>query len=154
MRAWVQRIHVRSVQRSACSSTGDLRAALLVHDMLTKRLVHCRCRALFVDSEPKVVRGVATAIGTERVQPQCALIDQSGRGNNWAAGYNGTPADGGNRIAEAALEALRWQWERSDWCAGATMCHSLGGGTGSGLGSLLLQVRGGGISVAAKKCEH
>ena len=38
-----------------------------------------------------------------------------------------------------ALEALRWQWERCDWCTGLVLAHSIGGGTGSGLGSLLLQ---------------
>ena len=55
-------------------------------------------------------------------------------------GYHGSGASADGGVAEAALEVLRWQWERCDWCTGVVMTHSLGGGTGSGLGSLLLQV--------------
>ena len=95
-----------------------------------------RCRSVFVDTEPKVVRGVMRALGAERVHPKCSLIEQSGRGNNWAMGFHGNGADS---VADKALEALRWQWERCDWCTGVVLTHSLGGGTGSGLGSLLLQ---------------
>lgn len=116
-----------------------------------------RAKAVLVDTEPKVVRGVVRALGPEKVHPRCALVEQSGRGNNWAMGYHGVDSSssssrsggGGsstisvtsqrNGIAEAALEALRWQWERCDWCSGMVLCHSVGGGTGSGLGSLLMQ---------------
>lgn len=111
-----------------------------------------RCRAVLVDTEPKVVRGVVRAVGEERVHPRCALVEQSGRGNNWAMGFHGTAGAGGGggsgrsgigadgpSIADATLEALRWQWERCDWCNGLVLCHALGGGTGSGLGSRLLQ---------------
>ena len=100
-----------------------------------------RARLVLVDTEPKVVRGVVRSLGDERVHARCALVEQSGRGNNWAMGFHGTgtAAPGAPSIADAALEALRWQWERCDSCNGLVMCHSLGGGTGSGLGSLLLQ---------------
>jgi len=44
------------------------------------------------------------------------LAEQSGRGNNWAAGFHGPPGGGGRggggSVCDAALEALRWQWER------------------------------------------
>jgi hypothetical protein len=105
----------------------------------------------------QVVHGAVRAVGPARFHPQCVLAEQSGRGNNWAAGFHGpTVAEagpghsglrargssaaggGGGAICEAALEALRWQWERSDACAGVLLAHSLGGGTGSGLGSRLL----------------
>ena len=98
-----------------------------------------RARCVLVDTEPKVVRGVVRALGADRVHPRCALVEQSGRGNNWAMGYHGVDGGGRNGIAQAALEALRWQWERCDWCTGLVLCHSVGGGTGSGLGSLLLE---------------
>lgn len=65
---------------------------------------------------PQVIHGVAAAIGTSRVHPQCMLAEQSGRGNNWAAGFHGPPGGGGRggggSVCDAALEALRWQWER------------------------------------------
>ena len=47
---------------------------------------------MLVDTEPKVVRGVVGAVGAERLYPRCALVEQSGRGNNWAAGFHGVPA--------------------------------------------------------------
>ena len=96
-----------------------------------------RARCVLVDTEPKVVRGVVRTLGADKIHPRCALVEQGGRGNNWAMGYHGVNARNG--IAEAALEALRWQWERCDWCGGLVLCHSVGGGTGSGLGSLLMQ---------------
>lgn len=106
-----------------------------------------------------MVHGAVRAVGAERFHPQCVLAEQSGRGNNWAAGFYGpTVAEagpgqiglrgscatgaGGGAVCDAALEALRWQWERADGCAGVVLAHSLGGGTGSGLGSrLLLELR-------------
>ena len=97
-----------------------------------------RARCVLVDTEPKVVRGVVRTLGADKIHPRCALVEQSGRGNNWAMGYHGVDGQR-NGIAEAALEAVRWQWERTDWCCGLMLCHSVGGGTGSGLGSLLLQ---------------
>ena len=116
-----------------------------------------RCKAVFVDTEPKVVRGVVSALGAERFHPRCTLVEQGGRGNNWAMGFNGADASGarsvpshggggggggggsGGGVADAALDALRFQWERCDWCSGIVLYHSIGGGTGSGMGSLLLQ---------------
>ena len=100
------------------------------------------CRAVLVDTEPKVVQGVMSTLGSEYLHPRCALVDQGGRGNNWAMGYSGSSvggASGRTSVANAALEALRWQVERCDWCSGIFLCHSIGGGTGAGLGSLLLQ---------------
>ena len=98
------------------------------------------CRAVLIDTEPKVVRGVAASLGPEKLHARCALVEQGGRGNNWAMGYHGADVgSGGIGMAEAALEALRWQCERCDWCTGVMLCHSIGGGTGAGLGSRLLQ---------------
>eukprot|EP00965_Chrysotila_dentata_P204414 6182324-Pleurochrysis_carterae.AAC.2 len=53
-------------------------------------------------------------------------------------GFHGSGARG-NELALASLEAVRWQCERCDWCAGVLMTHALGGGTGSGTGSFLMQ---------------
>ena len=41
-----------------------------------------RARLVLVDTEPKVVRGVVRSLGDERVHARCALVEQSGRGNN------------------------------------------------------------------------
>jgi len=44
----------------------------------------------------------------------------------------------GAEIADSILEVLRQQAERTDALQGFQLLHSLGGGTGAGLGSLLL----------------
>ncbi|KAL1510183.1 hypothetical protein AB1Y20_006513 [Prymnesium parvum] len=98
-----------------------------------------RCRAVLVDTEAKVVRGAVASVGADRLHPRCALVEQGGRGNNWAMGYHGAGDAPGRGVADAAMEAVRWQVEGCDWFAGLTLCHSIGGGTGAGLGSLLLQ---------------
>lgn len=61
-------------------------------------------------------------------------------GNNWAKGHYTEGAE----IIENVLEAVRKEAEVADCLQGFQICHSLGGGTGSGLGTLVL----------AKVCEE
>ena len=64
-----------------------------------------RAKAVLVDTEPKVVRGVVRALGPEKVHPRCALVEQSGRGNNWAMGYHGVDSSSSSSEAEAEAAA-------------------------------------------------
>merc|ERR1719333_107743 len=57
-----------------------------------------------------------------------------GCGNNWGKGHYGIGAE----ISDKISEAVRGQMETSDNPQGFQIFHSLGGGTGSGLGTLLL----------------
>jgi tubulin beta len=59
---------------------------------------------------------------------------QGGAGNNWAKGYYTEGAE----LVDQILDIARGQAERSDNLQGFQVLHSLGGGTGSGLGALLL----------------
>jgi hypothetical protein len=54
-------------------------------------------------------------------------------GNIWPNGYYVEGAE----VADAVLDAMRREVERCDCLQGFQFMHSLGGGTGSGLGSLL-----------------
>merc|ERR1712012_955983 len=56
-----------------------------------------------------------------------------GAGNNWAKGFCV-----GAELIDLVLDGVRREVEGCDCLQGFQMCHSLGGGTGSGLGSLLL----------------
>lgn len=57
-----------------------------------------------------------------------------GAGNNWAKGHYTE----GSEISECALDSVRRETERCDSLQGFQILHSLGGGTGSGLGTLLI----------------
>lgn len=106
-------------------------------------------------------RGRARADGSDTYQPGPSLVphasvfrpsnvvyQQSGRGNNWAMGYFGVPGclEGGQddhfsdiSLAGRTLEILRKEAERLDMFEGCILTHSLSGGTGSGLGSRILE---------------
>ncbi|KAG2445658.1 hypothetical protein HXX76_000267 [Chlamydomonas incerta] len=142
-----------------------------------------RARAVLVDTEPKVVNGVLSADRDGIFSRQQCYLGQSGRGNNWAFGYNqinasaagagatpyskpaaqqpagGWPRSGGSalgpawvsstatedpslaefRILEHIYDGIRKEAEEADACPDFLLIHSLAGGSGSGLGSRLLE---------------
>ena len=64
------------------------------------------------------------------------VADVSGAGNNWAHGHHSY----GPIYEEEIAEKLRTEFERCDSLHGVIMLHSLGGGTGSGLGSYVMEM--------------
>lgn len=72
------------------------------------------------------------------------VYDVSGAGNNWAHGHYGY----GPSYRDALSEKLRRAAEACDSLQGFMLLHSLGGGTGSGLGTYILQMLA--VSVRAK----
>eukprot|EP00877_Chromochloris_zofingiensis_P001010 jgi/Chrzof1/1090/Cz01g39230.t1 len=67
---------------------------------------------------------------------QQLLYDVSGAGNNWAHGHHGY----GPQYHDRLLDNIRRQTEDCDSLQGFLLLHSLGGGTGSGLGTYILGV--------------
>lgn len=59
---------------------------------------------------------------------------QSGAGNNWAKGHYTEGAE----LVDHVLDAVRREAESCDSLQGFQITHSLGGGTGSGMGTLLI----------------
>ena len=59
---------------------------------------------------------------------------QGGAGNNWAKGHCSDGAD----LIDSVLDVLRKESESCDCLQGFQLTHSLGGGTGSGMGTLLI----------------
>lgn len=55
-------------------------------------------------------------------------------GNNWAKGFYTEGAE----LVDSILDVVRRQSESCDALQGFQLIHSLGGGTGAGLGSLVL----------------
>eukprot|EP00164_Ancoracysta_twista_P013081 GFYU01020746.1.p1 GENE.GFYU01020746.1~~GFYU01020746.1.p1 ORF type:complete len:537 (+),score=59.87 GFYU01020746.1:253-1863(+) len=106
-----------------------------------------KARALFLDAEPKVLRPMVDASDTFR--PNNVLYQQNGCGNNWALGYQSSNryvrSAGYKRteqieITEAFMDSYRREVEKCESFLGTILTHSLAGGTGSGLGSRLLEI--------------
>ena len=67
-------------------------------------------------------------------RPDNFLFGQSGAANNWAKGHYTEGAE----LVDSVLDIVRKEAEGCDCLQGFQLCHSLGGGTGSGMGTLLL----------------
>jgi len=61
-------------------------------------------------------------------------VGESGAGNNWAKGFYTEGAE----LVDSILDNVRRQVEPCESLQGFQLVHSLGGGTGAGLGSLML----------------
>ena len=62
------------------------------------------------------------------------VAGQSGAGNNWAKGHYTEGAE----LVDSVMEMVRHECENCDCLQGFQLTHSLGGGTGSGMGTLLI----------------
>lgn len=66
--------------------------------------------------------------------PFIYILGQSGAGNNWAKGHYTEGAE----LVDTVLDVVRKEAESCDCLQGFQLAHSLGGGTGSGMGTLLI----------------
>lgn len=57
-----------------------------------------------------------------------------GAGNNWASGFSQ-----GEKVQEEVFDIIDREAEGSDSLEGFVLCHSIAGGTGSGMGSYVLE---------------
>ena len=62
------------------------------------------------------------------------VFGQTGAGNNWAKGHYTEGAE----LVDSVLDVVRKEAESCDCLQGFQMTHALGGGTGSGMGTLLI----------------
>merc|ERR1712156_918228 len=91
-------------------------------------------RAVLVDLEPGTMDVIkASAIGPV-FKPDNMVFGNNGAGNNWAKGHYTEGAE----LVESVLDRIRQEIEQCDAPQGFQIFHSLGGGTGSGMGTLLL----------------
>ena len=93
-----------------------------------------RARAVLVDMEEGVVNRVSKGPLGGLFDSTEFVTDVSGAGNNWAYGY----AHCGPLYGERVMEQVRRQAERCDSLQSFFLLHSIGGGTGSGLGTYIL----------------
>ncbi|XP_017855716.1 tubulin beta chain isoform X2 [Drosophila mojavensis] len=91
-------------------------------------------RAVLIDLEPGTMDSVRQSTMGQLFRPDNFVFGQSGAGNNWAKGHYTEGAE----LIDSVLEVMRKESEGCDCLQGFQLAHSLGGGTGSGLGTLLI----------------
>jgi len=121
-------------------------------------------RAILVDLEPGTMDSVRSGPFGQIFRPDNFVFGQSGAGNNWAKGhytegaelvdsvldvvrYNNNNNNNINYIIRfltstliipLTISSFRKEAESCDCLQGFQLTHSLGGGTGSGMGTLLI----------------
>ncbi|XP_012879906.1 PREDICTED: tubulin beta chain-like [Dipodomys ordii] len=90
--------------------------------------------AIMVDLEPGTLDSVRSGRFGQSFRPDNFTYGQIGSGNNWAKGHYTEGAE----MVESVLDVVRRESERCDCLQGFQLAHSLGGGTGSGIGTLIL----------------
>ncbi|KAG0051698.1 hypothetical protein BGZ83_003444 [Gryganskiella cystojenkinii] len=91
-------------------------------------------RAVLVDLEPGTIDAVRAGPFGELFRPDNYVFGQSGAGNNWAKGHYTEGAE----LVDSVLDIVRKEAESCDCLQGFQITHSLGGGTGAGMGTLLI----------------
>ncbi|KAH7647211.1 beta-tubulin [Cryptosporidium xiaoi] len=91
-------------------------------------------RAILVDLEPGTMDSVRAGPFGSLFRPDNFIFGQSGAGNIWAKGHYTEGAE----LLDAVMDVVRHEAEACDCLQGFQITHSLGGGTGSGMGTLLV----------------
>ncbi|KAJ3606659.1 hypothetical protein NHX12_026178 [Muraenolepis orangiensis] len=98
------------------------------------RIHRLKARAVLVDMEEGVVNQIVQGPLRDVFDTTQLLTDVSGSGNNWAVGH----MTYGSAYGEQIVEKVRRAAEHCDCLQCFFLIHSMGGGTGSGLGTRVL----------------
>lgn len=91
-------------------------------------------RAILTDLEDVVIDNIQTGPLKDLFRPNNFIHGSSSSANIYAKGYYTDGAE----LCDKILETLRKEAEECDLIQGIQIMHSLGGGTGSGLGALMM----------------
>jgi len=92
-------------------------------------------RCVFIDLEPNVVDEVRTGEYRQLFHPEQLISGKEDAANNYARGHYTV----GKEIVDLCLDRIRKLADQCTGLQGFLVFHSVGGGTGSGFGSLLLE---------------
>ena len=92
-------------------------------------------RAVMVDLEPDSQDTLLSSPYGSLFSGRNLVFGQSGSANNWATGYHTEGPD----LIGPALETIRKEAEACSDLQGFILVHSVGGGSGGGMGSLLIE---------------
>jgi len=91
-------------------------------------------RAVLTDLEPGTMDAIRSAHFGKLFRPDNFVFGQSGAGNNWAKGHYTEGAE----LVDSIMDVVRKESESCEMLQGFQITHSMGGGTGSGMGTLLV----------------
>ncbi|KAF2757690.1 tubulin-domain-containing protein [Pseudovirgaria hyperparasitica] len=93
-------------------------------------------RAILLDLEPRVLHGIQQSAYKNIYNPENFYIHKegTGAGNNWAQGYSM-----GESVYDDVIDMIDREADGSDSLEGFMLLHSIAGGTGSGMGSFMLE---------------
>lgn len=121
------------VEAAAGAAAGDRKEVFFYMDDDN----HFVPRAVLVDLEPGVVGGITkagSAFSALFNRENCFVGGVCGAANNWAQGFCE-----GERVHEELFDIVDREVDNCDSLEGFLLCHSVAGGTGSGLGSYVLE---------------
>ena len=93
------------------------------------------CAIIFLDLEPTVIDEVRTGAYRQLFHPEQLISGKEDAANNFARGHYTI----GKEIVDVALDRIRKLADNCTGLQGFLVFNAVGGGTGSGLGSLLLE---------------
>uniref|UniRef100_A0A6P6YA14 Tubulin gamma chain-like n=1 Tax=Dermatophagoides pteronyssinus TaxID=6956 RepID=A0A6P6YA14_DERPT len=96
-----------------------------------------RPRSLMFDLESRVISSILNGPNAEFYDPKSIWMgtEGAGAGNNWAVGY-----EQAQKNLETLSNMIDTELEMCNSAQAITICHSISGGTGSGMGSVLLEL--------------
>ncbi|XP_075239789.1 tubulin epsilon chain-like [Convolutriloba macropyga] len=100
------------------------------------KVCNLKARAVMIDMEERVINSVMQGPLRDLFEHTQTVTDVSGSGNNWAVGFY----DYGTRYEESIVDVIRKACEHCDALQCFFLLHSMGGGTGSGLGTRALSI--------------
>ena len=93
-------------------------------------------RSLQLDLEPRVINAILSSPYRNLYNPENFYVSSEGggAGNNWASGYYQA-----STVHDELMDKIDREADGSDSLEGFVLAHSIAGGTGSGMGSYLLE---------------
>ena len=118
---------------SASSAASDAMSTFFAPSASSSSSLQARC--VLVDMEEGVLRAIGrSSLSSLFSSSHCSVSDVSGAGNNFAQGF----LVYGPQYRQRILDAVQRQVEDCDSLQSFFLSHSTGGGTGSGLGTAIL----------------
>ncbi|XP_074043486.1 tubulin epsilon chain isoform X3 [Macrotis lagotis] len=105
-------------------------------DISRGKICSLKARAVLIDMEEGVVNEILQGPLKDIFDSKQLVTNVSGSGNNWAVGYKVF----GSQYRDQIVEKLRQTAEHCDCLQCFFIIHSMGGGTGSGLGTFVLNL--------------
>lgn len=124
------------IQKSFTSFFHSQKPANSYNSLNDLLMNHVKARAICVDMEEGVLARYKSGILAGLFDKNCFVSNYPGSGNNWAEGYY----EHGSHYKTKILKAIQYAVERCTSLHGFILLFSMGGGTGSGLGTYILRL--------------